>query len=56
MMDMVFYYTQNMAIKYTDLTTLKNYLDIVIEDQDAYLTELIAVATDMLDIELGDNL
>ncbi len=55
-MDVVFYYTGNMAIKYTDLDTLKTYLSISDGNQDTLLTELITVATDMLDIELGDNL
>ena len=43
---------------YTTLPTLKNFLGIPLVDttQDAELTALITQATDLVDIELGDNL
>lgn len=41
---------------YTDLATLKSFLGISDNSQDTELTTLIEQATDLVDIELGDNL
>lgn len=43
-------------LKYTTLATLKTFLGITGTDQDAALQELIDTGTDLLDLDLGENL